>query len=225
MFNWKIFIIYLCKQTKYIICKMRENKKEELFARSFTLLLNNNIGDLTLEEVEKATGFTRGAIFYYAKNKLDFFRQVIISQVLEKQDIHRKVNYTEGMSLKDFIQAYLEGIVHTRTYYMDSVSSSLPENPTHAYLLLILQIKRYYPDLGERYHTIMQDEIALWKKVLTDAAASGEITVQQDLDTAAATFQSIFYGYAFHASIGKAFDPTALKAQMMGFYQSLCAHN
>ncbi|MBO7416799.1 MAG: TetR/AcrR family transcriptional regulator [Bacteroidaceae bacterium] len=204
---------------------MRENKKEELFARTFTLLLNNNIGDLTLEEVEKATGFTRGAIFYYAKNKLDFFRQVIISQVLEKQDIHRKVNYTEGMSLKDFIQAYLEGIVHTRTYYMDSVSSSLPENPTHAYLLLILQIKRYYPDLGERYHTIMQDEIALWKKVLTDAAASGEITVQQDLDTVAATFQSIFYGYAFHASIGKAFDPTALKAQMMGYYQSLCSHN
>ena len=225
MFNWKIFIIYLCRQTKYIICKMRENKKEELFARSFTLLLNNNIGDLTLEEVEKATGFTRGAIFYYAKNKLDFFRQVIISQVLEKQDIHRKVNYTEGMSLKDFIQAYLEGIVHTRTYYMDSVSSSLPENPTHAYLLLILQIKRYYPDLGERYHTIMQDEIALWKKVLTDAAASGEITVQQDLGTVAATFQSIFYGYAFHASIGKAFDPTALKAQMMGYYQLLCSHN
>ena len=225
MFNWKIFIIYLCKQTKYIICKMRENKKEELFARTFTLLLTNNIGDLTLEDVEKATGFTRGAIFYYAKNKLDFFRQVIISQVLEKQDIHRKVNYTEGMSLKDFIQAYLEGIVHTRTYYMDSVSSSLPENPTHAYLLLILQIKRYYPDLGERYHTIMQDEIALWKKVLTDAAASGEITVQQDLDTVAATFQSIFYGYAFHASIDKAFDPSALKAQMTGFYQSLCAHN
>ena len=225
MFNWIIFIIYLCKQTKYIICKMRENKKEELFARTFTLLLNNNIGDLTLEEVEKATGFTRGAIFYYAKNKFDFFRQVIISQVLEKQDIHRKVNYTEGMSLKDFIQAYLEGIVHTRTYYMDSVSSSLPENPTHAYLLLILQIKRYYPDMGERYHTIMQDEIALWKKVLTNAAASGEITVQQDLDTVAATFQSIFYGYAFHASIDKAFDPSALKAQMTGFYQSLCAHN
>ena len=204
---------------------MRENKKEELFARTFTLLLTNNIGDLTLEDVEKATGFTRGALFYYAKNKLDFFRQVIISQVLEKQDIHRKVNYTEGMSLKDFIQAYLEGIVHTRTYYMDSVSSSLPENPTHAYLLLILQIKRYYPDLGERYNTIMQDEIALWKKVLTDAAASGEITVQQDLDTVAATFQSIFYGYAFHASIDKAFDPSALKAQMTGFYQSLCAHN
>ena len=83
---------------------MRENNKEKLFAQTFSLLLTRNIGDLTLEEVEKATGFTRGAIFYYAKTKLDFFRrQVIISQVLEKQDIHRKVNYTEGMSLKDFI--------------------------------------------------------------------------------------------------------------------------
>lgn len=205
-----------------IVLAMRENNKEKLFAQTFSLLLTHNIGDLTLEEVEKATGFTRGAIFYYAKTKLDFFRQVIISEVLEKQDIHRKVNYTEGMSLKDFIQAYLEGVVHTRTYYLDAVSQALPENPTHAYLLLILQIKRYYPDLGERYFTIMQDEIALWKKVLSDAIASGEIGPQKDIDTVAATFQSLFYGYSFHASIGKAFDPAALKAQMMGFYQSLC---
>ena len=138
---------------------MRENNKEKLFAQTFSLLLTRNIGDLTLDEVEKATGFTRGAIFYYAKTKLDFFRQVIISEVLEKQDIHRKVNYTEGMSLKDFIQAYLEGVVHTRTYYLDAVSQALPENPTHAYLLLILQIKRYYPDLGERYYEIMQEEV------------------------------------------------------------------
>ncbi len=201
---------------------MRENNKEKLFAQTFSLLLTHNIGDLTLEEVEKATGFTRGAIFYYAKTKLDFFRQVIISQVLEKQDIHRKVNYTEGMSLKDFIQAYLKGVVSTRDYYRNSVSSSLPENPTHAYLLLILQIKRYYPDLGERYYEIMQEEVALWKKVLADAIASGEIADQPDLDTIAATFQSIFYGSSFHAAIGKAFDPAGLEAQMMGFYQSLC---
>ena len=199
---------------------MRENNKEKLFAQTFSLLLTRNIGDLTLEEVEKATGFTRGAIFYYAKTKLDFFRQVIISEVLEKQDIHRKVNYTEGMSLKDFIEAYLEGVVHTRTYYLDAVSEAIPENPTHAYLLLILQIKRYYPDLGERYYAIMQEEVALWKKVLTDAVASGEIG-PQDLDTVAATFQSLFYGYSFHAAVGKAFDPAGLEAQMMGFYQSL----
>ena len=174
-----------------------------------------------MDEVEKATGFTRGAIFYYAKTKLDFFRQVIISEVLEKQDIHRKVNYTEGMSLKAFIQAYLEGVVHTRTYYLDSVSEALPENPTHAYLLLVLQIRRYYPDLGDRYYEIMQEEVALWKKVLTDAVTSGEIGPQQDLDTVAATFQSLFYGYSFHAAVGKAFDPAALKAQMMGLYQAL----
>jgi hypothetical protein len=55
----------------------------------------------------------------------------------------------------------------------------------------------------------------------SDAVASGEIGPQQDLDTVAATFQSLFYGYAFHAAVGKAFDPAALKAQMMGLYQLL----
>jgi len=216
------------KRKKYIPLRksrspaMRANNKERLFAQTFSLMLTRNIGDLTLEEVENATGFTRGAIFYYARNKMDFFRQVIISEVLEKQDIHRKVDYTEGMPLKDFIQAYLAGVVHTRTYYLDAVCEALPENSTHAYLLLILQIKRYYPDLGERYYEIMQEEIALWKKVLTDAVASGEIGPQQDLDTVAATFQSLFYGYAFHAAVGKSFDPAALQAQMTGFYRSLC---
>ena len=218
MMKKKVIIFVIISE----LCRMRENNKEKLFAQTFSLLLTRNIGDLTLEEVEKATGFTRGAIFYYAKTKLDFFRQVIINEVLEKQDIHRKVNYTEGMSLKDFIQAYLEGVVHTRTYYLDSVSEALPENPTHAYLLLVLQIKRYNPDLGERYYAIMQEEVALWKKVLTDAVASGEIGPQKDLDTVAATFQSLFYGYSFHAAVGKAFDPAALQAQMMGFYRSLC---
>jgi hypothetical protein len=67
----------------------------------------------------------------------------------------------------------------------------------------------------------MQEEVALWKKVLTDAVASGEIG-PQDLDTVAATFQSLFYGYSFHAAVGKAFDPAGLQAQMTGFYQSLC---
>ncbi len=27
---------------------------------------------------------------------------------------------------------------------------------------------------------------------------------------------------SFHAAVGKAFDPAALQAQMVGFYQSLC---
>ena len=47
---------------------MRENNKEKLFAQTFSLLLTRNIGDLTLDEVEKATGFTRGAIFYYSSS-------------------------------------------------------------------------------------------------------------------------------------------------------------
>ena len=68
----------------------------------------------------------------------------------------------------------------------------------------------------------MQEEVALWKKVLTDAVASGEIGPQQDLDTVTATFQSLFYGDSFHAAVGKAFDPAGLEAQMTGFYRSLC---
>lgn len=201
---------------------MRENNKEILFARTFSLMLTHNIGDLTLDEVEKSTGFTRGAIFYYAKNKMEFFRQVLISQVLDKQDIHNKMNYSEGMSLKEFIKAYIDGIIRTREYYLETTKGPYPENPTHAYLLILLQIKRYYPDLGERYAAIMEAERELWKKVLIDAVRSGEINPPSNLDTVAAIFQSLFYGSAFQAAIAKDFDSDSLKTQMMEYYGSLC---
>lgn len=201
---------------------MRENNKEILFARTFSLLLTHNIGDLTLDEVEKFTGFTRGAIFYYAKNKMEFFRHVLISQVLEKQDIHNKVNYLEGMSLREFIEAYLDGIIRTRNYYLEPVKGPYPENPTHAYLLLILQIKHYYPDLGERYSAIMEAERQLWKKVLTSAIRTGEINPPSNLDTVAGIFQSLFYGCSFQAAISEDFVPDNLRAQMMEYYGSLC---
>lgn len=201
---------------------MRENNKEILFARTFSLMLTHNIGDLTLDEVEKSTGFTRGAIFYYAKNKMEFFRQVLISQVLDKQDIHNKMNYSEGMSLKEFIKAYIDGIIRTREYYLETTKGPYPKNPTHAYLLILLQIKRYYPDLGERYAAIMEAERELWKKVLIDAVRSGEINPPSNLDTVAAIFQSLFYGSAFQAAIAKNFDSDSLKTQMMEYYGSLC---
>ena len=201
---------------------MRENNKEILFASTFSLMLTHNIGDLTLDEVEKSTGFTRGAIFYYAKNKMEFFRQVLISQVLDKQDIHNKVNYSEGMSLKEFIEAYLDGIVRTRDYYLEPVKGPHPENPTQAYLLIILQIKRYFQDLGERYAAIMEVERELWKKVLISAIRTGEINPPSNLDTVAAIFQSLFYGCSFQAAMAKDFNPNILRAQMMEYYGSLC---
>lgn len=68
------------------------------------------------------------------------------------------------------------------------VKGPYSENPTHAYLLPILQIKRYYPNLGERYSVIMAAERELRKKVLTGAFHTGEINPTNNLDTVAAIF-------------------------------------
>lgn len=86
----------------------------------------------------------------------------------------------------------------------------------------MLNCENAIPEIKQLLFTIMQEEVALWKKVLTDAVASGEIGPQRDLDTVAVTFQSLFYGYAFHAAVGKFFDPAALQAQMSGLYRTLC---
>jgi AcrR family transcriptional regulator len=89
---------------------MRENNKEKLFAQTFSLLLTHNIGDLTLDEVEKATGFTRGAIFYYAKTKPDIFRLAMEVGLFDRMRNEEELDafVSQPKTLAEFITFYAE---------------------------------------------------------------------------------------------------------------------
>lgn len=200
---------------------MRESNKERLFDAAFKLMLTSSIGEIPISDIERASGLSKGAIFYYADNKMDFFRKVIEDRIIKRQDIHQKVAYEEGMSLLAFIDAYIDGINRTRAAYGRDIGQVPDSGVVNSYITIILQSRKYYPDIAEAYVTVLKNERILWEKVLQDAVRSGEIRADVDTHTMAATFQDIFYGRVYATTLVEPMDSDALANQMKTLYQLL----
>lgn len=67
------FHTFLFKSTKM----ESKDTREKLLAETYKLLLTSNWETVTIESIEKSIGRTRGSIFYFFKNKLALFLEVI----------------------------------------------------------------------------------------------------------------------------------------------------
>lgn len=56
---------------------------------------------------------TREAVFYYAKTKLDLFKQFVEEYVVDYQNFKYKFSLPKDASLKDVIESYIKGISGT----------------------------------------------------------------------------------------------------------------
>ena len=71
--------------------------------------------NVALNDIEKASGLTRGAVFYYARNKEALFREIIDNYLFNSkiaEDKQRFINneHEAGKSLHEFIHRYVKFI-------------------------------------------------------------------------------------------------------------------
>ncbi len=198
--------MYLCRKI------MRKSHKEELFNATFRLFILHGYDGVSLGDIEKATGMSRGAIFHYADSKLDLFRQVVEQYVLDRQSIDTKIHVGEDPSLREFIDAYIDGVQRTMTELMML---------SRAYLSIIQQIAVLFPDLSERQQQTITREQQVWQQVISRAVERREVQPDIDTDLMAQTFIALFYGRAYRDSLTSGLDADLLKRQMLQLYEAI----
>ena len=92
---------------------MRKSNKEKLYRAAFRLFVTKQFDGVSISDIEKECGMTRGAVFYYAKTKLDLFKQVIEYYIIDTQNVDNKVKFDYGCSLRDYIDRYVGGVEKT----------------------------------------------------------------------------------------------------------------
>ena len=122
----------------------KNNRKEQLYHEAFKLFLSKPFEAVSIADIENASGMTRGAITYYAKDKLGLFYSVVKYYLVDTQNLKQKITQTEFDSLKDFIEAYVNGCQETMNRFND-VGKNV-QNASRAYMSLILQICKYLWD-------------------------------------------------------------------------------
>ena len=130
---------------------MRKSNKETLYRAAFRLFVTKQFDGVSISDIEKECGMTRGTVFYYAKTKLDLFKQVIEYYIIDTQNVDNKVKFDYGCSLKDYIDRYVGGVEKTMEELVKLIDPDSRDNASRAYISTLLQVCSMFPDIKHRY--------------------------------------------------------------------------
>lgn len=200
----------------------RKSHKRELFRVAFKMFILKSFDGVSIPDIEKATGFTRGTIFHYADTKLDLFRQVVEYYVLERQDIERKIQVADDCTLRQFIDTYVKGVEQTMETLHDIIGMDVPmRDCSRAYLNMTSQVSVLLPEVHKAFLNAMAKEERLWMEVIARGVENGELRSDVQPAILAKIMMSLFYGRAFQDSLINGMDPKLLKEEMLAVYEMI----
>ena len=198
----------------------RKSHKRELFRVAFKMFILKSFDGVSIPDIEKATGFTRGTIFHYADTKLDLFRQVVEYYVLERQDIDRKIQVADDCTLRQFIDIYVKGVEQTMETLHEIIGMDVPmRDCSRAYLNMTSQVSVLLPEVHKAFLNAMAKEERLWMEVIARGVENGELRSDVQPAILAKIMMSLFYGRAFQDSLIEGMDPKLLKEEMLAVYE------
>lgn len=200
----------------------RKSHKRELFRVAFKMFILKSFDGVSIPDIEKATGFTRGTIFHYADTKLDLFRQVVEYYVLERQDIDRKIQVADDCTLRQFIDTYVKGVEQTMETLHEIIGMDVPmRDCSRAYLNMTSQVSVLLPEVHKAFLNAMAKEERLWMEVIARGVENGELRNDVQPAILAKIMMSLFYGRAFQDSLINGMDPKLLKEEMLAVYDMI----
>ena len=195
----------------------KNNRKEHLYAVVFKLFLMKRYDAVSITDIEKASGMTRGAIVYYGKDKKGLFHDVLRHYLVDSQNLDFKLGKGEFKSLNDFIEEYVRSCQETmdRFHQIDLTI----KNGSRAYMALVLQICDYFPDLHEQYLENRNKELLKWIEIIQMAINNKEVRSDIDVITTAKIFMSIFYGQSYLDALSMGLNTVELRLQFQNIYK------
>lgn len=191
--------------------------KDFIIDASFKLFLEKSYEQVTVKDIEKATGLTRGSIFYHVMNKEDLFIKVIDKYIVDTQSIKRKMQIQKETTLQGFLQKYIKGVKNT----MDFMYSLSVTNIYKSYFFLIMQATIHYPHFDEKAKELVDTENKAWEKIIKQAIQNGEIEKDINVEDTIIRFRCGFLGLAFMKSLTEGMDINELMKYYTTTYMSL----
>lgn len=188
--------------------------REYIIDQAYGLFLSRSYEAVSISEISKAIGLTKGALYHHFRNKEELFMAVIDKNV--KMDA---LNFDpENITLLSYINLCQEKA-------QEIVNHTFSPNPayiSHNLLALFIDAFRHYPGFAEKKESLIQSEIAKNKKVLDVAITRGEIRSGINTSVMAEIFFTINTGVArslIHTNMNQKLAIQQLKEQFQELYK------
>ena len=162
--------------------------KEYIIDQAYKLFLSHSYEAVTISDISKAVGLTKGALYHHFINKEEVFKGVI-DKYLNLDIIDQDVKYD---TLLQFINGSIDNTKHI-------VANSLGANETFVpinHISLLIDALRHYPGFESDKELLISKQIEEIKSIMYVAVDTGEIRDDLDIEITALNFFSISLGLA-----------------------------
>ena len=174
-----------------------EDSREHILKTSLLLFLQKGFKEVTMNEIVKSSGFSKGAFYHYFRSKEEVFKEVI--DIYFSQMLHLDYESLPSDSLQSFYKAILtiqqEKDTTLRTWYTSSFEEEVPS--ANLYYILFDAV-RMLPDFREKEEKGLQKELDAWEKAIQNAMDRGEIASRISSEDLAKQFVYTSDGIALH---------------------------
>ena len=189
--------------------------KDIIIDHAYTLFLSKSYEAVSIHDISKSIGLTKGALYHHFLNKEGLFKAVIdkylklVGLIQVKQDI----------TLEEYVQVIIEYVSRiVKTICIDD-QPFIPVN----FLSLLIDALRHYPGYMDEQRQFYAIGISNLKTILDKAVQNGEIRSDVDTSLAALNLTSIAIGVT--ASLFREHSPSdairLFESQMIEYYKVL----
>lgn len=155
-----------------------EDLKDKIVNTSFVEFLNRGYKACSLRDLEVATGLTKGAFYYYFKNKKEILKAGIEKYFTTMREITMQ-EATQIISLKAYVALVMKYKEESAALSLSLFKTSIMET---LFFQLVLEVSSLFPGFRERIYGISRNRLNCWEYMIAKAKAKGEI--RETLNTA-----------------------------------------
>ena len=177
-------------RTKRSVCNFMSNTREYIIDQTYRLFLNRSYEAVSISEISRAVGFTKGALYHHFKNKEELFKAVIDKYI----PIEKYFTTVEEMTLMGYIDYSIESadkIVHS---IFGKKTGFIPLS----YLSLYIDAFRHYPKFSKEKDRLIQGELEKIRRIIIKSIEKREIRKDINPDFMAMNLFSLATGMAIN---------------------------
>jgi TetR/AcrR family transcriptional regulator, transcriptional repressor for nem operon len=149
-----------------------QNTKAQITKTSIRLFLQKSFREVTMNELCRETGLSKGAFYHYFDSKEQLFLECVNSSFSSLIDISYDRFSEESLFL--FYQDYIANMKKVGLRFIEISEGEDGELPMNSYSLILDAIK-YFPDFREKMQRLNQEEMTAWLKIIETAKQAHEI--------------------------------------------------
>ncbi len=171
--------------------------KEHIIKVACKLFLQKSYKEVTLKELVKSTGLSKGAFYHYFESKEQLFFAVLeffFSTIM----VHRYENYSNESFYKFYHDYANEVITYSKEYLKTFIGDEEEGEFTMNYFTLAFDALKLFPEIRARMVEEQKKEQNVWTEVIKRARKNGEIRSSMSDEEIAQLFIFSSDGAAMH---------------------------